>query len=548
MVFLFLIVLSCNEKDEFESELVIEFPQSEYTVKTGNEIILIAKVENAVNPIFSWEVNNTVVSNSLECVFNENNAGEYFVNFRVEAKNGFSEKQLKVTVLDKILPIIDMDSLIIAIAGVDKEIKANVHYAENAVYEWSYNGEIISETNTCLINTTIPGQQFLNLKATNDDGFDFKQFTLNILPKPAPEMFFDDGHFRLTRDKNRTVRMSVPLGKSLAVAPVVCNFKSEDAYFQWTVNDIMQSCTDEIFAFTPDVKGVYKIKVRATIYSQECMAETDIECVEPEGTYFRPVIAGNKAKAVNAFEYIPAPGQFINYQEGSTFENANAEFQNLLNANDNSWISLGSFGGYYIAGFDHSVRNVENKPDIMISGNAFAGSSEPGILWVMQDENGNGLPDDTWYELAGSDSKTPETIHRYALTYHKPDKLSRNIQWIDNRLNTGIVAINAYHTQQSYFPMFIDDDYILCGTCLKSNVEYTDIFYIRGFAYGYVDNFGDGSRPNNEFWIEDAIQADGSPANLQHIDFVKVHTAMNAAAGNLGEISSEAGAPVDMNF
>ncbi|MFR7812460.1 MAG: hypothetical protein ACLU4N_26295 [Butyricimonas faecihominis] len=28
--------------------------------------------------------------------------------------------------------------------------------------------------------------------------------------------------------------------------------------------------------------------------------------------------------------------------------------------------------------------------------NAFDGSSEPGIVWVMQDVNGNGLPD-VWY-------------------------------------------------------------------------------------------------------------------------------------------------------
>lgn len=543
-----LAVMSCSEKDVFEPEPVIEFQQPEYTVKTGNEVILTAKVENAVNPSFSWELDNTVISTGLECVFNGSVAGEYFINFRVEAKNGSAEKQLKVTVRNKILPVISMDSVIVAFSGVDKKIKANVLYAENVVYEWSLNGKIISDSSSCLINSTTLGQQLLRLKATGEDGFDVKQFTLNILPKPSPAMFFDDGHFRLADDKDRIVRLSVPLGKSLAVAPVICNFRIEEAQFQWTVNGIAQSCTKDFFSFTPETEGVYRLKVRATVSSVECMAETEVECVEPEGTYFRPVKAGNRAKAATAFEYIPAPGQFVNYQEGSTFEDARAELQNLLNANGNSWISLGSFGGYYITGFDHSVRNVEDKSDIMINGNAFAGSSEPGAVWVMQDENGNGLPDDTWYELAGSDSKTSETERRYALTYYKPDEYSQGIRWADNRLNTGVIAINAYHTQKSYFPMFIENGYTLCGTCLKSNVEYTDIFYLRGFAWGYADNFGDGSRPNNEFWIEDAIHVDGSPVNLKYIDFVKVHTAMNAAAGNLGEISCEAGAPVDINF
>ncbi|MDR3245406.1 MAG: hypothetical protein LBT50_03125 [Prevotellaceae bacterium] len=545
-----IIVLSCREDEENKPEQekpVIEFAQTEYFVKTGERATLVAIVENAINPVFSWELNNVVISTGLECLFNENNVGEYFIDFRVEAKNGSAERQLKVTVLDKVLPFIDMDSLVVAFAGVRKEIKANVLHAENAVYEWRRNDVIISETDLCIIDGATVGTQSLTLKVTNDDGYTVKQFLLNVLPKPAPAMFFDDGRYRLTND-NRTACMSVPLGKSLVLAPVICNFNSDEAIFQWDVDNVAQSSTSEFFTFSPNAKGKYRIKVTTTVSAQVCVAEADIECVEPEGTYFRTATTGNKAKAVTAFEYIPSPGQFINYQAGSTAENARAELQNLLDANTNSWISLGSFGGYYIAGFDHSVRNVENKADIMINGNAFAGSSEPGIVWVMQDENGNGLPDDTWYELAGSDSESAETKRRYALTYYKPDKAGRSIRWVDNLMNTGTVAINGYHTQQSYFPMFIESDYVLCGTCLKSNVEFGDIVYLGGFAWGYVDNFGNGSRPNNEFRIEDAMQTDGSPANLKHIDFVKVYTAMNAAAGNLGEISCETGAPVDMNF
>jgi hypothetical protein len=546
--FLLFAVCACSSGKEPEPDPVIEFRQTEYTVKSGNEIILVAAVENAVNPVFSWEFDNTVISTGLECVFEKDNAGEYFVNFRVEAANGSAERQVKVTVLNKIVPVIKMDSVIVAFAGVEKEIKANVIPETDIVYEWLYNDEIISRTGSCIINSATEGEQFLTLKAAGEDGFAIKRFALNIFPKPLPAMFFDDGHFRPANAENRNVRMSVPLGRNLVVAPVVCNFRSEDALFRWSINNVVQSSTNGYLVFTPATKGVYKLEVRATVDSRECVATMDIECVEPEGTYFRTVAANSKAGTVNAFEYIPAPGQFINFQEGSVVENARAVLQDLLDGAGNSWISLGSFGGYYIAGFDHSVRNVEGKPDIMIRGNAFGGSNEPGIVWIMQDENGNGLPDDTWYELAGSDSKSSETVHRYAITYYKPAGSSQSIRWVDNLMNTGSVAINAYHTQQSYFPMFIEDNYTLCGTCLKSNVEYSDMYSLRNFAWGYVDNVGDGSRPDNEFWIEDAIQPDGSPANLKYVDFVKVHTAMNAAAGNLGEMSCEAGAPVDMNF
>ena len=37
----------------------------------------------------------------------------------------------------------------------------------------------------------------------------------------------------------------------------------------------------------------------------------------------------------------------------------------------------------------------------------------------------------------------------------------------------------------------------------------------------------------------DAVTADGSPANLQQIDFIKVQTGVNAKAPLIGEISTE---------
>ena len=53
-------------------------------------------------------------------------------------------------------------------------------------------------------------------------------------------------------------------------------------------------------------------------------------------------------------------------------------------------------------GFDHSIANGEGA-DIVVKGNMHEGSSEAGIVWVSQDTNGNGQPDDEWYELRGSE-------------------------------------------------------------------------------------------------------------------------------------------------
>ena len=38
---------------------------------------------------------------------------------------------------------------------------------------------------------------------------------------------------------------------------------------------------------------------------------------------------------------------------------------------------------------------------------------------------------------------------------------------------------------------------------------------------------------------DNAVNADGTPANLQYIDFVKVQTAINHATALLGEVSTE---------
>ena len=71
-------------------------------------------------------------------------------------------------------------------------------------------------------------------------------------------------------------------------------------------------------------------------------------------------------------------------------------------------------------GFDHSIDNsssgYKGGYNFSITGNAFKGSSDPGIVYVMQDTNGNTLPDDEWYELKGSEYGKEETVQEYAVT------------------------------------------------------------------------------------------------------------------------------------
>jgi hypothetical protein len=65
----------------------------------------------------------------------------------------------------------------------------------------------------------------------------------------------------------------------------------------------------------------------------------------------------------------------------------------------------------------------------------------------------------------------------------------------------------------------------------------------RDVDWGYVDagDLSDGpyGDQNGKFFVSNAIQRDGSPANLPWIDFVKVQTAVFAYGTLVGDISTE---------
>ena len=118
----------------------------------------------------------------------------------------------------------------------------------------------------------------------------------------------------------------------------------------------------------------------------------------------------------------------------------------------------------------------------------------PGIVYVMKDENSNGIADDTWYEIAGSNHYHPNTIKNYALTYYNPHNLS-DVPWKDGFGNTGQVKANSYHEQEYYpradtFPGYPQDSITFTGTLLEPVFyeDSQDIIRLQELAFGYADN------------------------------------------------------------
>src|SRR5262249_7683301 len=159
------------------------------------------------------------ISNTSDYKFTGTELGENFVTFRVDAENGSMEQQVKLTVVSKLPPQIDMPSNLVAYSGKDNPLAAKVNYADGAKYAWGLNGMVVSSDSVYVFKPTATGANTLTLKVWNDDGEDLKSFGLNVLPPPPPGLFFDDGRYRLPND-NTTKRLSVPLGDTLVLAPV----------------------------------------------------------------------------------------------------------------------------------------------------------------------------------------------------------------------------------------------------------------------------------------------------------------------------------------
>ena len=242
-------------------------------------------------------------------------------------------------------------------------------------------------------------------------------------------------------------------------------------------------------------------------------------------------------------EFLPAPGQFVN--EGytaTTMEEACAYAEERLK--NGYFVSLGGFGGYIIVKFKTPIINSEGGYDFGIYGNSFDGSSEPGVVWVSQDANENGVADDEWFELRGSESGKESTLQNYAITYSRTDN-ETEIAWRDNKGESGTIERNAAH-RQDYFPAWVTaDEYTLSGTLLPDNSEWSEKnqeWVLHAFEWGYADNFSAidlATDRANRFRISDACLTSGERANLPQIDFVKVQSATNEIHRAIGEVSTE---------
>ncbi|MDD6890968.1 MAG: YncE family protein [Bacteroidales bacterium] len=307
----------------------------------------------------------------------------------------------------------------------------------------------------------------------------------------------------------------------------------------------------DVYCFTP--QGQLKFRLPQVGLNPNTVLFSD-EATGPDAPVSPDDTDPMAAYATRVLDYRPAPTQYMNTTLTAWQDSFTSKEQVLAYAarrlQGKSLLSLGAYGGYIELGFDEPVPNVPGEYDLKVYGNAYynavtgqglpGGSSEPGIVLVSADANGNELADDPWYELAGSEYGKDTETREYEIIYHRPVPSDADVRWTDNQGNEGYVFRNSFHTQDSYWPVWVTADSLTFrGTRLRDNaVEENGIWVGYCYGWGYADN-----HPNTEeatcLDIDWAVDAEGRPAGLQQIDFVRIYTAVNQSVGVLGEMSTE---------
>ena len=421
---------------------------------------------------------------------------------------------------------------------------------ETTTYLWSIDGKNVGTSDSYTFITETAGEYFIKLYVTNRFGSADDEVKVTVKERTTelwPEIPRNDSTFTW---KFPFTHINIPIGRDIHLRPYMQTC-ANGANYIWTMNGVTISNIQEV-VFAGKSEGEYTLNLTATRKDSVLASQDIIINVCPAaGTYRRNQSGASMANRI--FEYMPAPGHQVNgytvigesFPDGCTHEQA---CDTVLSHFRNKWmVSLGGQGGYLVAGFDHSVSNKGDKYDLCIKGNPYNYQSEPGIIWVSQDVNGDGLPNDLWYELAGSEYGTINEKQEYAITYYRPQNPFSAVGWRDLDGKEDYIPYLSYWNPK---PFYWQDwqqtrEMTFFSTRLASHHSYADGYSdIPPYDWGYADNLGsdfiEGSEGKMGYYhIQQARTWDGKEANLEYIDFVKVQTAQTGWTPNLGEISTE---------
>jgi len=333
----------------------------------------------------------------------------------------------------------------------------------------------------------------------------------------------------------------VEVGKSLSLNPTVVN--GDKSSFTWEVNGQVVSSA-KLYTFIPSKIGSYNLQLKV---SNEIGSDNK--------TILVSAFSNLSPYITKVFDYKYGPGQH------ASLITADWKGENFIGepwTGTKRYTSLGGWGGYITAGFDHVIKNVEGA-DFMIYTQP-GPSSEPAVVFVMNDDDGDGTPNDgEWAEIKGSEYTHAETIHDYEVTYYKPAG-SGNVTWKDNKGSKGELV-----------PVFESSTWWWSGYGSKTEVTFNGVklpnAYVNSstnpdienwtvrrdlFTFGYAECYNNLDYNNilkaNLFDISNAVDKAGNKVNLTGIRFIKVQSGIFQVAGWLNEISTEVSGAADLSL
>ena len=249
------------------------------------------------------------------------------------------------------------------------------------------------------------------------------------------------------------------------------------------------------------------------------------------------------------FEYVYGPGQHAKLAKTT-------DVANFIGApKSDKWLYLGGFGGYVVAGFNHNVVNgAGNDFEVF----ALQGASpEPAVVYVMSDTNGDGKPNEKWYELKGN--QFDNSKRNYWVRYYKAVTDSANITWLDSEGNSGFLKCSyaGVNSSEWWWANTLTDSITLIGTRLPNAYDDNSSTGAQSwvvpkdrFTWGYAENvYGtdyEKTVGGNKLDISNAVDSLGNAVNLSSIRFIKVQTGVFQQAGWTNEISSEVRGAMDL--
>ena len=353
----------------------------------------------------------------------------YYIDLEVTTPNGTTVETVLVEVQELLPPLISFpmqtDGLEV-VKGRKYEFAPTVQSAENSTFLWTLRrpgaaeAEPVGDEAVYEFCEEIAGTYEVSLRTENEDGSDEMTIEVEVVDALAVSVTA----VPIGRKYDGLTR-TVSLDRTITLRPFIWN--GTNPKFSWTI-DGQEVGTELSYTYTPTETGIKKIVFTVTDTTDEpemtlskCITRTNetratleftVECHSEEESHRRPASGASSATWDRVYEYTPAPGQFINELVSGGFTGTETSPEAAVayaeeRMKKNTWVSLGGWGGYIVVGFDHSIDNsssgYKGGYNFSITGNAFKGSSEPGIVYVMQDTNGNTLPDDEWYELKGTE-------------------------------------------------------------------------------------------------------------------------------------------------